>query len=135
MYFTYTGIRVFDLKRSLDFYKKVMGMKVVLRGKMKHGGVYVHLKSPKSAQRLELNWCPSESQYYSEYTPGEELDHLAFWCKSVPDDFATLLKNGAIPVISPFREGVYELAFLKDPNGIWIELLGKAKKATAKQKG
>ncbi len=126
-FFTYTGIRVSDLKRSLDFYRKVMGMKTILRGRMAHGGVFVHLKSPRSQQRLELNWYPTGNQYYTRYRHGEELDHLAFWCQNVRDEFHSLVKKGANPAVEPFREGHYELAFVKDPDGIWIELLGRAK--------
>ncbi len=32
--FTYVGIRVTNLKRSIDFYTKVLGMKVAGRSKM-----------------------------------------------------------------------------------------------------
>jgi lactoylglutathione lyase len=134
MYFTYTGVRVTDLKRSLNFYKKVMGMKIILRGKMHHGGVFVHLKSPKSSQRLELNWYPKQNKYYKEYLQGEELDHLAFWCNNVHEEFASLVGKGASPTIQPFREGRYELAFLMDPDGIWIELLGKSKPSKMKER-
>ncbi len=56
--FYYTGIRVRDLKRSLDFYAKVIGLKVVGRGTMLHGGKYVHLRGKGSKQMLELNWYP-----------------------------------------------------------------------------
>ena len=128
MFFTYTGVRVTDLDRSLEFYKKVMGMKVGLRGRMKHGGMWVNLKSPGSQQKLELNWYPSDSEFYSKYVGGEELDHLAFWCENVTRDFARLVKKGAAPAVQPFIEGQYELAFVKDPDGIWIELIGKARK-------
>lgn len=36
--FYYTRIRVRDLKRSLDFYTKAIGLKVVGKGTMPHGG-------------------------------------------------------------------------------------------------
>lgn len=129
MFFTYTGIRVKDLRRSLKFYKEVMGMRVILKGKMKHGGVFVHLKSPKSPQRLELNYYPEDNEYFTKYKSGEELDHLAFWTDDVEGDFARLALKGAKKAIDPFREGRYELAFLEDPDGIWIELIGKARKS------
>jgi lactoylglutathione lyase len=132
MYFTYTGIRVTDLKRSVDFYKKTLGMKVILRGKMKNGGIFIHLKSPKSEQRLELNWYPTDSPYNTKYRTGADLDHLAFWSDDVRRDFANLIEKGAIAAIEPFMEGRYELAFLKDPDGIWIELLGRTRRGRDK---
>src|SRR2546428_3088492 len=56
--FYYTGIRVRNLTRSLAFYTKAFGMRVVNRGTMPHGGKYVQLEGAGSRQRLELNWYP-----------------------------------------------------------------------------
>ena len=42
--FYYTGIRVRNLTRSLAFYAKAFGMRVVNRGTMPHGGKYVQLE-------------------------------------------------------------------------------------------
>ncbi len=125
--FTYTGIRVRNLERSLRFYTRVMGMREILRGTMSHGGVYVHLKTPGSAQRLELNWYPRDNPYYRPYRNGEDLDHLAWWVDDVPATFRRLVRKGARPRIQPWREGWWELAFVSDPDGIWIELIGRAR--------
>ena len=126
MRFAYTGIRVQNLRRSIRFYEKVMGMKQILRGKMDTGGIYVHLKSPNSPQRLELNYYPAGTQYYEKYRPqGSELDHLAFWEQDVDKRYHELLTKGAKNAIEPFSQDDYRLAFVKDPDGIWIELIGK----------
>jgi len=127
MYFRYTGIRVRNLQRSLRFYTRVMGMKPKLRGKMDHGGVWVELKGPNSAQRLELNYYPSDSRFYEKFKSGSELDHLAFWVKDVDEKFRKLVKKGAKRAVNPFTQGRYRFAFVKDPDGIWIELIGRAK--------
>jgi catechol 2,3-dioxygenase-like lactoylglutathione lyase family enzyme len=50
MKFRYTGIRVRDLKRSVEFYTRTMGMKEVQRGTMHAGGVFVQLKNKDSRQ-------------------------------------------------------------------------------------
>jgi len=68
--FYYAGIRVRDLKESLDFYTKALGMKVVNNGTMRHRSKYVRLRGKGSSQTLELNWYPPGSWFYSEYTPG-----------------------------------------------------------------
>jgi len=122
MNFRYTGIRVRDLDRSLDFYTKVMGMKVLHKGEMAHGGKYVHLESPGSKQRLELNWYPKDSTFYTEYKNGDELDHLAFLCYDVEGMYGDLLSRGCTSAVEPFIEQGFPLAFVKDPDGIWIEL-------------
>jgi catechol 2,3-dioxygenase-like lactoylglutathione lyase family enzyme len=126
MDFTYTGIRVRNLKRALTFYSGAMGMRQILKGAMKHGGIYVHLKSPKSSQRLELNYYP-RTKFFEKYHPGSELDHLAFWTRDVDARYRSLLSKGARTAVKPFSEGRYRLAFVKDPDGIWIELIGIAK--------
>jgi lactoylglutathione lyase len=124
----YTGIRVRDLDRSIRFYRKVMGMRVTRRGTMSHGGVWVELRSPGAHQRLELNWYPEGTRFHTKYRKGEELDHLAFRVTDVPRTFRELIANGARPEVEPFGEGSYEFAFVSDPDGIWIELLGRTRR-------
>jgi lactoylglutathione lyase len=123
----YTGIRVRDLEKSIQFYRKVMGMKTSRRGKMHHGGIWVELKSPGSPQRLELNWYPPGSRFYTKYRKGEELDHVAFRVTDVDRSFREVTAKGARPEVEPFKESRYAFAFISDPDGIWIELLGRVR--------
>ena len=131
MKFKYTGIRVRDLTRSVDFYTKTMGMKLVDRGTMQAGGKYVLMKGEESEQLLELNYYPPSMRFYEEYSEGSELDHLAFWCKDVRKSYRKVLTGGATSAVEPLDEGGYTLAFVKDPDGIWIELIGKMVKAAS----
>ncbi len=121
--FHYTGIRVRDLDRSLAFYTKVFGMKVIGGGTMPHGGRYVHLRTPGSQQRLELNWYPRGSRFYTPYRRGEEMDHLAFRVGDVRRAFKELVRKGVDVAVDPAHSEGTEV-YVKDPDGIWIELLG-----------
>ena len=121
--FYYIGFRVRDLKRSLDFYTKAIGLKVVGRGTMPHGGKWVHLRGKGSDQTLELNWYPKGSRFYTDYTEGEELDHLAFRVKDVDRAYEMLLGKGASSAVSTEESKGTEV-YVKDPDGVWIELLG-----------
>ena len=94
---------------------------------MSHGGVWVELKSPDSPQRLELNWYPANSRFFTRYRKGEELDHLAFRVANVKQAFREIVSKGAHPEVEPFSEERYEFAFASDPDGIWIELIGRTK--------
>lgn len=134
MKFKYTGIRVKDLKRSIEFYTKTMSMKIVERGKMRAGGIYVSLKSKESPQLLELNYYPSGTKYYEEYMEGSELDHLAFWCTDVRKSYQKVLTGGATSTVEPWDEGGFTLAFVKDPSGVWIELIGRKVRQQEKEK-
>jgi len=116
------------LKRALHFYKRTMEMRESLRGKMEHGGIWVELKSPGSAQRLELNYYPPRSKFFEKFRIGSELDHLAFWVKDVDKQYERLLANGARRAVAPFSDHRYRFAFVRDPDGIWIELIGRDKR-------
>lgn len=125
MQFIYTGIRVRDLKRSIKFYTETMEMKEVRRGKMKAGGIWVELKSKESHHPLELNYYPPRSKFYEQYASGSELDHLAFSCDDVRRCYKKALEGGATSAVAPWDEGSSTLAFVRDPDGVWIELHSK----------
>ena len=120
--FTYVGIRVRNLKKSIAFYTNLLDMKVVDQSKIKHtGGKVVGLQSEKQGFMLELNYYGKESPYYTEYTVGESLDHLAFKVDNLDKTLeeARLLGHQTILEFTS-ENGRY--AYIEDPNGIWIEL-------------
>lgn len=131
MVLVYAGVRVRDLDRSLTFYR-ALGMKVARRGTMEHGGIYVHLKSPGSPQVLELNYYPRRNRFYEPYRKGSELDHLGFWVEDVDACLEFLKGLGAKETVMPWSEGRYRLAFVEDPDGIPIEVLGLSPKKKAR---
>ena len=89
----YSGIQVCDLRKSLKFYR-FLGLKINHRGKMEHGGKWVHLTDPTTKQRLELNWYPKGSRFYEKYRNGSELDHIGFKVDDAVKWF-NLLSNAA----------------------------------------
>jgi len=118
--FAYVGIRVRDLEKSVDFYTRVLGMKVKGRSRIEPSkGETVGLES--DGFTLELNYYEKESPYYSEYAVGEGLDHLAF----AVDDLTEALEEARAAgcrVISEMKANGSHWAYIEDPNGIWIEL-------------
>ncbi len=130
MKFVYTGIRVRALERSIRFYTETMEMKKGTQGQMKDGGVYVALRSENSEQELELNYYPPGKKYCEEYVAGSELDHLAFRCDDVRACYKRVLAGGGTSAIEPWDEGNSTLAFVRDPDGVWIELIGRRVKPT-----
>ena len=124
----YSGIEVRDLRRSLRFYRS-LGLKVIRRGTMEHGGNWAHLMDPSSKQRLELNWYPKGSRFYEKYRNGSELDHIGFIVDDAVKWFKLLIKRGAQPAAEPFGNKWETLAYVRDPDGVWIELIGPGSKA------
>jgi len=127
--FWYTGIRVKNLKESVRFYTEALGFQVVVRGKMSsHEGTYVQMRTPTGKQILELNYYPETSKFFEGYVCGSELDHLGFYVKNVREQFKRLVGLGCEPAVEPFNQGSWVLAFVKDPNGVWLELIGRESK-------
>jgi len=122
MGFRYTGIRVRDMDRSIDFYTRLLGMRVTFRFKIKEtGGRIAVLKSPRGSQRLELNWYPPVG-LHRRFRHGDELDHLAFSVRDV-DVFLKEHRREVKVVLKPFDEGRDRLAYITGPDGEWIELM------------
>ena len=81
------------------------------------------LKCPSTGTVLELtHWWDKAAE---EWTEGDELDHLAFHV----EDLATLVEEARQADVEVAKEPYNlpdsntKLAFLLDPNGIWIELI------------
>ena len=122
--FAYVGIQVRDLDRSVAFYRDVLGMEVRARERVPEThGEWAELRSPDSPLVLELNWYPEGSPHFrGPYRSGDELDHLAFDCGDADAAYRELVARGAKPALPPFTEGGSRLAFVQDPDGLWIEL-------------
>jgi len=132
----YTGIRVKDIEASLRFYSEILGMQVVepLQPTPPTEGKVATLRSPGSTQLLELNWYSAGSRFGTPYSNGEDLDHLAFECDDLARAVGELERRGVEVMVRPKEIGENEgwnEAFVKDPNGIWIELLQARRTPTA----
>ena len=101
---------------------------------MFHGGKWVQLVDPSTQQRLELNWYPKGSKFYERYRNGSELDHIGFIVDDAVKWFNRLVKQGAKPAAKPFGDENVTCAYVKDTNGIWIELIGPGRKGVSYKK-
>ena len=120
--FTYTGIRVKDLKQSVDFYTRILEMKEVGRSKIEQNkGEVVSLSTHEGGPVLELNYYEIGSPFNSEYVAGEGMDHLAFQVDDLDKALAEANRAG-YPVALEMKTGASRWAYIKDPNGIFIEL-------------
>ena len=121
----HTMIRVRDLEKSLDFYTRILGMKV-LRQKEYPGGKFTNTfvgygpEETHPAIELTYNWDQEEP-----YDMGNGWGHVAL---EVPDVYAAceeLQKSGAniTRPAGPMKNGTRVIAFVEDPDGYKVELL------------
>ena len=121
----HTMIRVLDIERSIDFYTRLLGMKL-LRKKDFPGGrftnVFVGYGSEDTHAVVELthNWDQVEP-----YDLGSGYGHIALGVKDIYKVCEDLEKSGAkIPrKPGPMKHGTTHIAFIEDPDGYKIELV------------
>ena len=120
--FVYSGLRVRNLSRSLNFYRR-LGFRVHRRGRMQHGGQWVHLLFPRAAQRVELNYYPRSNRFYEPFRKGTEFDHLGFRVSNV-EAWETELRRRRLPIVARIREPHENIVYTRDPDGNWLEFFG-----------
>ena len=121
----YTGIRVKDMEKSIEFYTKILGMKVTGRTSIEATkGETVGLVSEEGGHLLELNYYGEGSDFHTKYSAGDGLDHLAFQVDDLTKALAEAAEAG-YPVVLDMKTKTSRWTYIKDPNGIYIELFGK----------
>jgi len=123
----HTMIRVFDLQKSLDFYTKHLGMKLLRQkdypdGKFTLAFVGYGDEANNTVIELTHNWEQPEP-----YEVGTGFGHIAI---GVPDIYATCstLEKAGVKILrspGPMKHGAAVIAFIADPDGYKIELIAK----------
>lgn len=113
-------IRVYDINKSLDFYKNVLGLKVIKVRKLKDAEL--HFMAEKDGDptiALCFNYHHPE-----KYSQGSHFGHISFEVKSM-EDFTSHIKNLNIEYDrKPYvTDDGFILGFLKDPDNHSIELV------------
>lgn len=119
-------MRVRDLDKSVDFYTRILGMKLLRQTEYPDGkftNTFVGYQPEGEGTSLELtyNWDQDE-----DYEMGQGWGHLALM---VEDVYATCDKLAAEGVTisrpaGPMKHGTRVIAFIEDPDGHKIELVG-----------
>ncbi|RUO61410.1 lactoylglutathione lyase [Pseudidiomarina marina] len=125
----HTMLRVGDMQRSIDFYTKALGMKLLRTAdneEYKYSLAFVGYGDEADHTVLELtyNWG------VSDYEHGGAFGHIAI---GVEDIYATCdkLKEAGADVYrepGPVKGGKTIIAFVRDPDGYAIELIERSAK-------
>ena len=128
MPFSYTGIIVRDLERSIKFYRDIMGMKLKTRivNPYTKGEFAVMSNENRAGPDLELNWYPEKKDYVN----GDELDHLGFLVPNARSELERLRQLGVEIAAEPYESENAIAFFAKDPDGIWIEIFSRKNHAS-----
>jgi lactoylglutathione lyase len=122
----HTMIRVLDLDKSIAFYTQLLGMQVLRRqefpdGKFTLAFVGYGDEETNTVVELTYNWDQK-----TPYEIGTGFGHLALGVNDIYAVCAELEKQGGkIPrKPGPMKHGTTHIAFIEDPDGYRIELIG-----------
>lgn len=122
----HTMLRVGDLDRSVDFYTKVLGMRLLRRqdypdGRFTLAFVGYGEESSHTVIELTFNWETSA------YDLGTGYGHIALEVDDVYRACAEIRERGGriMREAGPMNAGKTIIAFVADPDGYPIELIGR----------
>ena len=121
----HTMIRVGDLQRSIDFYTQILGMNLLRQkdypdGRFTLAFVGYGEESDNTVIELTHNW---DTEHYDL---GDGFGHLAIEVEDVYKATEQIRQRGGkiIRDAGPMNAGTAIIAFVEDPDGYAIELLG-----------
>ncbi len=122
----HTMLRITDVKRSVDFYTQVLGMRELRRKDYPEGEFTLIFlgygeESEHAVLELTYNWGVDHYEF------GNAYGHIAI---EVPDVYSACEKMRAaggkiIREAGPMNAGSTIIAFVEDPDGYAIELIGE----------
>ena len=122
----HTMLRTGDLDRSIDFYTRILGMQLLRRqdypaGKFTLAFVGYGDERENSVIELTYNWG------VDQYDLGKGFGHLAIEVDDVYAACASIKQQGGkiIREAGPMNAGTTIIAFVADPDGYFIELIGR----------
>ena len=122
----HTMLRVGDLDRSLSFYTEVLGMKLLRQKEYPEGKFTLAFlgygpEQSNTALELTFNWG------VTEYELGSAFGHIAIEVDDVyqATDRIRRLGGKILRDAGPMNAGTRIIAFIEDPDGYPIELIGK----------
>jgi len=117
-------LRVGDLQRSIDFYTKVMGMKLLRttdRPDQKYSLAFLGYEANPDQAELELTYNYGTTQY----DMGTAYGHIAIGVEDAAATCAAVKAAGGNVTreAGPVKGGSTVIAFVQDPDGYKIELI------------
>jgi len=121
----HTMIRVFDLEKSLDFYTRLLGMRLLRRSDFEGGRFTLAFvgygeEAAHTVVELTHNWDQAEP-----YTIGSGFGHLAIGVDDIYGACERLATAGVTITRppGPMKHGSTVIAFVEDPDGYKVELI------------
>jgi lactoylglutathione lyase len=131
MVFVHTSIRTSNMDKSIDFYTRLMGLKLLSRVEIPQNNAEIAFlqDSEGKGAKLELTFYRNQNKFVQADYENRLFDHLAFEVPDMNKIIGILRKEKVTITDEPFRLGQTGslIAFIEDPDGTLIELIERKK--------
>ena len=125
--FDHTSVRTSNMDRSIDFYIRLMGLKLRSRREIKQTNAEIAFlqDSEEKGARLELTYYRNQKKFIQADYEERLFDHIAFEIKDMDKTISKLRSEKITVTDEPYRLGPAGplIAFIEDPDGTLIELI------------
>ena len=136
-------LRVKDPKRSLDFYSRVLGMRLLRRLDFEEGRFSLYFLAMtrgeevpdalderqrytfgrQSVLELTHNWGSERRQPVPQRQPGPARVRPHLLLGARPGGGLRAFRNARGELVKPLDRGMKNVAFISDPDGYWVEIV------------
>lgn len=127
MIFAHTSIRTSNMDRSIDFYTRLMGLKVLRRVEIPQNNAEIAFLQDAEGKgaKLELTFYKNQKEFIQADYENRLFDHIAFEVPNIEQIIRALRKENVTITDEPYKLGPIGplIAFIEDPDGTLIELI------------
>jgi lactoylglutathione lyase len=125
--FVHASIRTSDMDRSIDFYTRFLGLKLLSRREIPQNNAEIAFLRDAQAKgaTLELTFYRKQEKFIQADYENRVFDHLAFEVKDMNQTIKAM-RNAKVTITDePFKLSPTGslIAFVEDPDGTLIELI------------
>jgi len=124
--FLHTSIRTSNLERSIDFYSRLLGLKLLSRREIKSTNAEIAFLQDAEGKgsKLELTYYRNQTRFGQPDYEERIFDHLGFEVQDLNKTIDVLRKENVVITDEPFELNEHTIiAFVEDPDGTLIELI------------
>jgi len=112
------------MEKSIDFYTNRIGLAFVNRREIKENNAEIAFLKDETGNAIELtHWRDKKT-----LAEGDNFDHIAFQAENIQATISSLRDHGVTIAMEPYSlsGSSSQIAFIKDPDGNWLELIQKS---------
>jgi len=125
--FVHTSVRTSNMDRSIDFYTRLLGLKLLGRHEIPQNNAEIAFLQDAEGKgaKLELTFYRDQKRFVQADYEERVFDHLAFEVEDMEKSIATMRKEKVTITDEPHTLGLKGplIAFIEDPDGTLIELI------------